>query len=339
MRVGRKRKTDKHLPQRVYFKHGKYYYAVPPALVSAIGKKWVNLGDNLRDALTQYTQLLEQKHSDSDLSAIWRIYKTSELLKNATATQIDKIKIWERLGPVFGQCEPDDVRPHDIAAYLDLSGTVRANREIALLSHMYTKAIRWGRASHNPCLGVERNKEQPRTVYVEDQTYLEWIKTAPPMLAIYSELQYISGLRKTDLLKIKWEDVREAGVYFISSKTKKPGFIERTDHVNDILGRLSDLKKTSRNTTRFTRFLFHNQFGKEYSTNSFDGAWRRALAKFNGARFAPNDLRSKHATDFEDQGGDATKNLQHSSRQVTTRHYLLKPTRIIPISRKVLDKY
>jgi hypothetical protein len=41
------------------------------------------------------------------------------------------------------------------------------------------------------------------------------------------------------------------------------------------------------------------------------------------------DIRAKHETDLEDIAkGDATANLLHSDRQVTKRHYLLKPQKV-----------
>ena len=43
------------------------------------------------------------------------------------------------------------------------------------------------------------------------------------------------------------------------------------------------------------------------------------------------DLRAKHATDFEARGGDATAQLGHSNRSVTSRHYLRKPRVMVPL--------
>ena len=46
------------------------------------------------------------------------------------------------------------------------------------------------------------------------------------------------------------------------------------------------------------------------------------------------DLRAKHASDFEEAGGDATRQLGHSSRAVTTRHYLRKARTVTPLKRR-----
>ena len=42
---------------------------------------------------------------------------------------------------------------------------IHANRVLALLSKMFSLAIRWGWRSDNPCRGIERNQEQKRRRY------------------------------------------------------------------------------------------------------------------------------------------------------------------------------
>jgi integrase len=69
----------------------------------------------------------------------------------------------------------------------------------------------------------------------------------------------------------------------------------------------------------------------ESAVNNAWGRFQRAWAVAGGERFMLRDLRAKHATDFEAGGGDATAQLGHSGRSVTTRHYLRAPRRVVPI--------
>jgi hypothetical protein len=46
-------------------------------------------------------------------------------------------------------------------------GAVRDNREKALLSHCFTKAMVQGWVDANPCRGVHRNSERPRERMIE----------------------------------------------------------------------------------------------------------------------------------------------------------------------------
>jgi hypothetical protein len=62
---------------------------------------------------------------------------------------------------------PDDkLRPKHVAKYLeqreDDGAAVRGNREKALLSHCFTKAMVQGWVDANPCRGVHRNRERQR---------------------------------------------------------------------------------------------------------------------------------------------------------------------------------
>jgi hypothetical protein len=45
---------------------------------------------------------------------------------------------------------------------------VRSNREKALLSHCFTKAMVQGWVDANPCRGVHRNRERPRERMIDD---------------------------------------------------------------------------------------------------------------------------------------------------------------------------
>jgi hypothetical protein len=65
----------------------------------------------------------------------------------AERTYRDNLKESKYLRAAFGEARPEEIKPRAIYAYLDAQGRTsetRANREGALLSHMFTKAIRWG---------------------------------------------------------------------------------------------------------------------------------------------------------------------------------------------------
>ena len=59
--------------------------------------------------------------------------------------------------------------------------------------------------------------------------------------------------------------------------------------------------------------------------SGFDSQWGQHMRKFEKkgfTRFAPNDCRAGHATELDEQGGNATRNLQQSNSRVTDAHYL-----------------
>ncbi len=55
----------------------------------------------------------------------------------------------------------------DIHRQVSARAPYRANRAVALLSKMFSLAIKWGVVTVNPAKGIDRNPEQPRARYLE----------------------------------------------------------------------------------------------------------------------------------------------------------------------------
>lgn len=88
--------------------------------------------------------------------------------KKSAANEKSLVKC--HLGPAFGRhaigapTRQDAERFH---ATLSETQPVVANRALALLSHAYTRAAKWGLFSRtSPTRGVERNREQARTRFL-----------------------------------------------------------------------------------------------------------------------------------------------------------------------------
>lgn len=336
----RRRSTDKHLPPRVYRKHGAYYFVPPPAQRHLYGKAWVPLGKHLPEALAEYARLLEGNQSGT-VAELWRLYERRELPHNAARTRDDKRAYWQRLAPVFGHCHPDDVRPIHIAQYLDKRADAgagqSANKEIALLSHIYTKAVsRWGMAQANPCKGVERiSRPQQAAQYVTDAQLVSWLNFATRRLSLFSELLYMTGLRPGDALRLRLEDVAGDTLLVRASKTGKAAERPITPALRAVIDELRAVN-TRRPTPRLTPYLVANRSGDAYTVGGFNSQWQREMRDFaaaGGERFPMKALRAKYASDLEALGEDATRNLQHSSRAVTERHYLGRPATVVVLGR------
>jgi integrase len=85
-----------------------------------------------------------------------------------------------------------------------------ANRALALLSRMFSMAIRWGLRTDNPCKGIERNKEHKRQRYLSVDELGRLIKA----LDAYSDQQsadiirllLLTGARRGEVLPARWQD-------------------------------------------------------------------------------------------------------------------------------------
>ena len=72
--VGKKRTKDKHLPERMYLRHGAYYYVPRPSDRARIGGAYSkHLGRNMADALKAYADIVAPK--SGSIGEIWEAYK------------------------------------------------------------------------------------------------------------------------------------------------------------------------------------------------------------------------------------------------------------------------
>lgn len=142
--------------------------------------------------------------------AISQRYELEVIPTKARRTQTDNLKELERLRAVFGRVLIDSIKPHHVRAYLDKRGEqakARANREKALLSHIFNKAREWGYTdATNPCQGVKGFKETGRDRYVSDDEFQAVWAKADQTLRDAMDLALLTGQRPADVLKIKRED-------------------------------------------------------------------------------------------------------------------------------------
>ncbi len=133
------------------------------------------------------------------------------------------MKELKQLRKAFEQAPIDSITPQVIAQYRDArTAKVRANREIALLSHMFTIAREWGLTSNaNPCFGVRRNKEKPRDYYAGDLVWNAVYGEAVQELKDAMDLAYLTGQRPADVLKVATTDLNAGFLMVKQGKTEK----------------------------------------------------------------------------------------------------------------------
>lgn len=120
---------------------------------------------------------------------------------------------------------------------------MRANREIALLSHAFNMAREWGLTDReNPCRGVKRNKETPRDVYITDEIWNAVYEEAASDLRLTMDLAYLTGQRPADVRKMRWADVDGEYLFVGQGKTamKLRIRLRRADGSQTALGTLLD---------------------------------------------------------------------------------------------------
>jgi integrase len=310
----------------MYLRSGTYYFAEYGT------NRWVNLGRGYVKAMAEYARLRGPDGPLITVSDLITRYLKEIAPAKAERTYRDNLKESKYLRAAFGEARPEEIKPRAIYAYLDARGRTsetRANREVALLSHMFTKAIRWGLVDTNPCKGVERFREKPRDRYIEDWEYLAFKDDAGQLIAAYMDFKLITGLRKGDVLRLMRSDLQDDGIHATVSKTGKRMIIEWSDALRLAVDRVRQIPRPVRGL-----HLFCTRHGKPYTVSGFSSIWQRKMAQALAKRviqerFTDHDIRRKTGSDTDLE--HATKLLGHTDAKVTARHYRVKPERVRPL--------
>lgn len=214
-------------------------------------------------------------------------------------------------------------------------GHVRANREIALLSHIFNYSREWGYTDKaNPCLGVRKNKESGRDVYVHDDLYAKVYECAEQPLRDYMDFMYLTGQRNADVLKADESQIIDGAYCFQQGKTGKRIRVAVVGEFGKLIERIQARKLSVHAVT--TRLIIDQDgtpLGRHTIRSRFDKI-RKHLG-ISSAEFQLRDLRAKAGTDTEQTHGmsAAQSQLGHESEQMT-KHYvrnrlgkLVKPTK------------
>lgn len=325
---------NKGLPLRCRWKNGAIRYRVPIGMEYLWdNKKEVTLGKTAAEA---YRALAEREinHPFRDTGSIMDRYSQEVIPTKAEKTQIDNRRQLPIIRAVFGHMNPTDIKPKHIYQYYDKKNAkTSAKREIALLSHVLTKAVEWGCIDKHPFKGQVTLKEpKPRTRYVCDEELETFLEYCNPVLIAYVRIKLLTGLSRIDILHIKMSDIKDDGLHTGRHKTGKKAIFTWTPELRNAIDNALMARK------KLSPFLFCNRRGECYYkggvASSWESLWKRAMDKaLKGKleeRFSDHDLRAKVGSDAEDLRR-AQEILMHSSAQTTQRHYRRKPTNITPI--------
>lgn len=311
MAMGRRRSTHFDLPPHMARKGDVYYY-----VTTTKPRKWIKLGKDLALARRKWAELeCAGPGDDATFEAVAKAYFKAEVPKKAPRTQKQNEGELKNLLPVFGLVPLDQIRPSDCRQYLDMrEAKIRANREMALFSHIFNWARERGYTdAANPAYGVKRNKEDGRDVYVEDNEYRAVYEHADRAVRDAMDLAYLTGQRVSDVLKTTRASVRDGTIAVRQGKTGKKLRIAITGELKALIDRLTAASEGSVTCLH----LIHDK-GQPLTYGMLRKRFRKA-ATAAGQEFQFRDLRAKAATDIENLVA-AQQLLGHGSSQMT-EHY------------------
>lgn len=319
--MGRKRQSRFDLPPRLYEHHGSYWYR------PRYGKP-INVGKDLSIAKLKWAELENPASEKGSLESLLDWYLAEVAPNKAPRTYKDNKKEAVFLKAGLGHIPFRELRPHHVATYRDTrakDAPVRANREKALLSHVFTKAIERGWVDVNPCAGVKRNTERKRERYIEDEEFWKVYNLAERSVQRMMILIYRTAQRPEDLLKCGPANIKkvrsgDADVKVLRIKQGKTGAMVDVR----IEGDLAQLVDECLGGKIVHSYFVHTRQGKAYTYDGLISMFSRYVKTSGVFDFGMYDLKGKAATDMY-RSGVPIEQVQHllgHASVTTTERYI-----------------
>nr|DAS19990.1 MAG TPA: Integrase [Caudoviricetes sp.] len=297
-------------------------------------RKWIPLGADFYEALKQY-EVLEQEYNVAELSTqinevltfayVAKRYMREVMPKKRISTQKGNMRELEKLLEFFNNppAPINAIRPVHIREYFNWrnqTAKIRANREIALFSHIFNKAREWGYTDNeNPVRGVAKNTEKGRDVYVSDEIFWRVFDCADKHIQQLMLVAYLCSQRVTDTRTLRVSHFYDGALWIEQGKSKQKLRIALTGTFANIIEQILQERGKLHHDFLFTKNgqpISHNQL--RYGMDK-----ARRLAGVPKSDFQFRDLRAKAGTDKdEEQGLNAARDLLGHKNSSMTVHYV-----------------
>ena len=210
-----------------------------------------------------------------------------------------------------------------------------ATIDLITLKHMFRKAVEWGYLLKNPAEKVKGQKGQEEQIMIlSDEEECRLSNASAEHIKSITKLTLLTGFRKGEVLKVRWNDVqwRLKRIVVMGTKVRKIRYIPIN---SDVYAFLMDLGPKSGD-----QFLFAKEDGSRYRDIkvAFNGACRRA----GMPRFKFKWLRDTFAVRFLDSGGNIRAlqmTLGHSSLEVTQKYLPLTDAQLLAEMEKMCKEH
>lgn len=308
-------------PRGVVLKHGRFYVIRK--------KRWIPLSraDDGERALAKALAELAPDTAPRTIGELLIAYRREGTRELSAITRKEYERMIDgELATAFGKMRIEALTTSIVAQHLERGKrekrAIAVNRERAVLSAAYEFGLRRGFVESNPCRGVRRNTERPRSRYVTHAELKHLIVCSPVQFRDLVWIAYLTGLRLTDCRQLRREAMAEAGLEVTESKTGKRRLYEWTPLLRAVVRRA--IRRADSLAVRRKRqpspWVLTNRFGRQWSQAAVSSEMGRQAPGF---RF--RDLRPKAAS-------DADHNVLGHSGQMLTRYVRrerLQPVRLV----------
>lgn len=301
----RKRKAeDAWMPPGVYLHK---LYGKPSGYIIKIGKSSKALcpSDATRaDVWVAYEAFIKESSARYTVRRLANEYLTSANFKELSPrTQCDRERELNVFCKVFGEMEPDTIKPHHIRRYMDIRGNtsrVQANHELSAASVIFGWGYERGRCKDNPAKGIKKFKSQARDRYITNTEFAALLACCEMRLRIACEISYLCAARQGDVLALKWGQVGDEGIFIQQGKTGKKQVKAWSPRLHELMNEAKALREGVASI-----FVINKTGGGKLTADGLRSAWRRAMDKIAveypdiERTFTFHDIKAKGISDFE----------------------------------------
>ncbi len=243
---------------------------------------------------------------------------------NKKSWQSDQTII-NRLTKVFSGKKLGEITVLDVERYkalrIETVSPATTNREVALLKHMFNKAVTWNMSKDNPIMLVKLFRENnARIRYLTLSEIKSLLDECADHIKPIVEFALNTGMRYGEIRSLRWEhvDLRNRLIYIVETKNGGRREVPMTDCIFHYLGEHQ----------RASGRVFDEVCGKP--VGKIRTAYENAVRRAGISDFTFHDLRHTFASHLVMAGVDlymVGQLLGHKSPEMTARYSHLSPER------------
>jgi integrase len=270
----------------------------------------------------------------ADLCADYtKVYHTQKSFKNAKKSYLENFK--EYFGADRLACE---ITRHDLVSYqshlkekpvtvrfkngVEVARKLRTdaavNREISCLHHLFSEAVAWGNAERSPFDGgkaIKIKENNKRMTFLSDDEINSLLSACTEHLKPIVSCAILTGMRRGEMLALKWDQVRNGFIYLSKTKTNEARQIPISDALEAVFLEI----RTKQGLRSEYVFTFRGEAIRDNFKKTFNAAAKRAgLVDLHF-----HDLRHTFASQVLLNGGtlkDVQELLGHKTMTMTLRY-------------------
>jgi len=236
---------------------------------------------------------------------------------NKRSWRRDQISL-KNMAKYFGKALIDSINADSLESYkrrrLEHVSKATTNRELACLRYMFNKAIEWDLVETNPMRKVKLFRENNQRIrYLDSEEIRKLYADCSAHLKPIVMTALLTGMRKGEILKLRWEDVDLVRRIIYVTNTKN-GEIREIPINDQLYNSLKTMEHKS-------QFIFTKDEGKPYI--DIDTGFKAALRRTNIDNFRFHDLRHTYASHLVMSGVDLVtvkELLGHKTMKMTLRY-------------------